>query len=95
MASNGSNDNERNLIPVDGNNADKNTAVRKEEGMEATADVTLLQPRNTSHPMAEPVAGVRRADSVTDAAPAESKPAKTQSPGVNRPPWVGDSNSAM
>ncbi|KAL8292292.1 hypothetical protein RQP46_001758 [Phenoliferia psychrophenolica] len=48
-------------------------------------------PEHPDDPVHEPKAGIRRPDSPVDPAPAESRPSKTQSPAINRPPRAPDS----
>lgn len=48
-------------------------------------DISLLIPKRPHDAMTEPVEGMRRPDSPVDPAPGPSQPAKTQSPGLNRP----------
>lgn len=47
-------------------------------------------PAHPDDPIHEPKAGVRRPDSPVDDPPAPSRPSKTQSPAVNRPPGPPD-----
>lgn len=67
---------------------DNNTAVLHGMGEEPQGDVSLLMPRHPENPMIEPVQGIKRASSPSDPRPNTPAPAKTQSPGVNRPPCV-------
>lgn len=55
------------------------------EAQDGPTDITLLKPRRPNDPMSEPVDGIKLPNSPIDGAPAASKPAKTQSPGTNRP----------
>ncbi|KAK9896155.1 hypothetical protein P389DRAFT_75318 [Cystobasidium minutum MCA 4210] len=56
------------------------------EKQDGKTNISLLIPKRPRDAMTEPVEGHRRPDSPIDPAPGPSQPAKTQSPGLNRPP---------
>jgi hypothetical protein len=55
------------------------------EAEHGPTDISLMIPRRPRDPMSEPVEGIKRPDSPIDLPPGPSQPAKTQSPGLNRP----------